>query len=298
MKNNFIIGPGAATTISDLATELKCRIREEQEENFGRKFSKYVPWMSFVESSPGLRLLLDKELPRIIMDSEYLLILAKAFFESQEKPLGKLQLDDEHVNLAIYTPGSKANIIENYESAVELLRGSSSFFDEIYPFLIDTVVPLEVVGAIFSSRAAFSSHDIRGAVFRVVPRLDLPFWKIDLAIDIAHEIGHQALMIYQAADAILDSEFDQLIISGVRKVHRPAIMSLHAAAALAYMVSYLRDQTSETALLLLEEDELQYAKSELNRYEKDLETALNALKACRFTELGRVIYREFFELVT
>lgn len=129
-------------------------------------------------------------------------------------------------------------------------------------------------------------------MFMAVPDMNREFWNINLQIDIAHELGHSALIVYQAADPIFVSELDQPVLSGVRKVLRPAIMSFHAAAALAFMIEYL-----ENALFQFQGDELRYVESELQKCKSDLSLALKALEKCEFTDLGKEIFAEFCSFV-
>lgn len=295
---NWIVGENALPTIIHLTQELHKKILNKINSKYGTSCSRYLPWMSMPEPSVDIVTYFTKAIEDVICEQSYLDVLCKEFFKNEAELLGKLDLDSDHVNMYIYKPSSDLLYVQSaFREGRALLLKSSPFFAALYPILIQTIVPMKVKNS-DNSRAAFSSHELRGAIFRAVPDIESPFWRIDLAIDLAHEIGHQALIVYQAADRIISSELEVLVTSGVRKVPRPAIMSFHAVAALAYMVFYLRDQTSPRGLDLLNDIEKTYAKSELARYENDLMLGIRALdSSCKFTQVGELIYSEYKALL-
>ncbi|RYZ46272.1 MAG: methyltransferase domain-containing protein [Sphingobacteriales bacterium] len=54
-------------------------------------------------------------------------------------------------------------------------------------------------------------------------------------------MGHQALIVYQQSDAIISGDLEREVYSVIRRVKRPAILSFHAAVALAFMTRYLSE---------------------------------------------------------
>src|SRR5690606_27268990 len=93
----------------------------------------------------------------------------------------------------------------------------------------------------------FSSIRSRGAIYLSVPKLE-DFYYLELAINLSHELGHQALMIYQGADSILNGDLEFPVYSAIRKTNRPAIMAFHAVTALSYMVLFISDLLSNGLL--------------------------------------------------
>ena len=55
-------------------------------------------------------------------------------------------------------------------------------------------------------------------------------------IDLAHEVGHQVLILYTLSDPIISEGENELVYSGARKEYRNAFRALHSAIALCYMI--------------------------------------------------------------
>lgn len=294
---NWLIGTRGTQRVIELTQQLHSKIKMNVEEATGKKFDRYVPWMSAIPFREQLQSIFEKsELPEVLVDQSILGLLNDVFNDPLGMPLGKLGLIEERDNYKLLNekPEVTAPFVEMFLEAKAMFLKADALLEKRYNAVISTIIPLDVRGTNSSTRTAFSSHLLKGAIFRGVPESSETFWKLDLAIDFAHELGHQILIIYQSADRIISSDFAEPVLSAVRKVERPSIMSFHAVVALVYMVEYLRAVTSNQKVAL-STPELQYAIEELNRYESDLVTGLASLASVSFTPIGNQLYSEMVE---
>jgi HEXXH motif-containing protein len=132
-----------------------------------------------------------------------------------------------------------------------------------------------------------SCHWLIGAVFLSLPN-NHRFPDLELAINIVHELGHQLLMRYQDGDEILANNH-QPIYSAIRKVSRPAILSLHALVAIYFMRYFLVRLKMNYEL---EPSELAYVEQKLVHLNSDFTSGAWALKDVKFSNLGYAIFTE------
>lgn len=126
---------------------------------------------------------------------------------------------------------SRADYVPELNRIIRTLRQDSDFFDQVFPALVELIVPLRQ-----PRPRGWSLQAARGVIFLGFPP---GYSRIDLTLDLVHELGHQALGLVQSVDPIFVSDFKAPIYSEVRHAERPAIQSLHAAAAIAFMHKYL-----------------------------------------------------------
>jgi HEXXH motif-containing protein len=111
------------------------------------------------------------------------------------------------------------------------------------------------------------------------------FERVELAIDLAHEIGHHVLHTFQTADSILSSNLREPVYSSVRRCVRPAIMSMHAAVALGYMLEAVECLVRAN---ILTGRELNFVDTFRDRYASEQTSGLSELEEkCSFTSLGQ-----------
>jgi hypothetical protein len=171
------------------------------------------------------------------------------------------------------------------EMAIELrsicfeIQRTSIFFRKVFGSLICSIVPLK------DQRARGLSSDlIRGEIFIGYPQ---GYSRTLLAMDIVHEMGHQALSLVLSCDDIFISDPRIPVFSEIRHTDRPAIQSLHAAAAIAYMTLYVKQIGAPSQRHPDCPDDLS----------ETLHRAVNALtKTCKFTPVGDQVLRDFDEI--
>jgi len=170
------------------------------------------------------------------------------------------------------------------EGAVDIIKSQGNDISNIFENTVRHIVPLETAKGDFQNIGiGFSSHLAKGAIF-----LNSPFLNensaLQLAINIAHETGHQALYIYQTADPIIENGIDTPVYSYVRKIDRPAIQSFHASVALAFMVRFLTQ--------LNKGYHSDYHQKVLEKLVHDFTQSLNSYKNIQFTEFGELLLED------
>jgi HEXXH motif-containing protein len=105
----------------------------------------------------------------------------------------------------------------------------------------------------------------------------------------SHELGHQILHVYQSCDPLFESDNFAPVYSGVRKTDRPAILSLHAAVALGFMITAFESFGSGGISI---SDPDKYVAGRLNELRTDLVHTLVSLRKTRMTTLGRELVQE------
>lgn len=286
------IGTQRASELADALWEkIKCNTNQTLRTTYGH----FVPWMSQSEwLIKAGDLLQCHELTDILTEPTILNKLRNLYKADGKGPLSLLS-DAENLGVDIFPgeDGEDGPTHQLFLKAKHRVLATSPDFRIRFEHLNRTIVPLAQVNEKGTFRTAFTSHDVKGAMFIVIPDVnDDPHWKLHLELDMVHELGHMALIVYQSADRLLSSELSLPIYSGVRKTDRPAIMSLHAAIALTYQIEYLGDLIAQRNLRR-DKSIIDYAiglKEDLRRSLKD---TLNGLERCQFTPLGWEIMEEF-----
>lgn len=190
---------------------------------------------------------------------------------------------------------SDAYALDIYGESIELVQRDTGHFGPLFDLLVDNIVPIKATSVRRRKKGVgFSSHLARNFIFMSVPEIP-EFAELELAINIMHEVGHQALLVYQSCDPILSSDPKALIYSGIRRCHRPAILSFHGAVALAYMI-----QGFKTALLWPEyqsDRASEYIRERLKIISIDLVQTLVDLSKCQYTPLGKRLFQELAQVL-
>ena len=264
--------------------------------NFNRKSSKpdyfydrYQPWMS----SPSLveEVTLQSVEPptsmsgRIVTSNESLTKLSLMIASSKRTDiLPKMYQNRIFNDWQDYYPELPAT----FERAVTDLRRCSWIYS-IYRSLVLNLVPLTSRANAASSNSACSDFNLLGAVLFGL-KVKSNFQRVDLALSLAHETGHQALMLYQRTSAVIEN-YRQTVYSGVRKTKRPAILALQACMALAYMIemSISLEKSKD-----FDRKEIAYLKQQRQQYTSQLKASLFDFRNEKiiFTGLGRILISE------
>lgn len=165
------------------------------------------------------------------------------------------------------------------DQAKTLIVKSSHFFECVYPLLVEMLIPLRQPRA-----RGWTCQYARGAIFLgFAPQYSI----FNLALDLVHEIGHQALALFQSADRVIAGDWNTPVYSEVRRTYRPAIQSLHAAAAIAFMCSFAEELGLPRYVHPEFDDSLPKALTRATSYLRE---------ACEFTSIGASIMDDFEEL--
>lgn len=194
---------------------------------------------------------------------------------------------------------SDVSVCEGFDrevtEAVRMLSSASASIGDRLHSLVDAVVPLGYCADPKFFRvdgSGLSSHRVPGVILLSLPKLK---WnrREELVINLAHELGHQSLMILQHADPIVDGDPLQPVYSAVRLAQRPAVLSFHAVSALMTMLEgveeLIRSDCSDLSL-----DYLKVRKFDICQA---LEAGIVALRTLRLTKLGLSILAEASDLL-
>lgn len=267
-------------SLVELATAYERKVLANSLTNF------YSPWLASINSfNAPASTLISPLTCGLVKDPTQLALLSSAF-RSNDAPLACF--DPSVVfGLDIYLPTEECelNRIALIEDALASLSKLNKRYSSLFASVVKAVVPLKRLTKQRSKRAAFSTHCARGAIFIVAPEDDT--WQTAelLKIDLVHELGHCCLMLYQTADQILKDPGVETY-SGIRDTLRPAIMSFHAATALAFISEYL------VASLSRSKCNVSFYARELSETLESLDKTIHGLENLQMTELGEELFLE------
>lgn len=283
---SLILRDGAAHLLAELHDELAKKTLALWNSRSGRAYHRYVPWMSCLPGSEdvvidhpalseayelGSLVHLKEQLHNI---NEYLRLpqatnITINIFKNFAPKYAEHPIAQENV---------ESRLIKGFETAKDAVLKSHPLFEALFDRLVHCVIPIRM-----SESKMDESLDLaRGAVFMSFFE-PLDQWEIQL--NLAHEFGHQALMILNSADPLFDSDIMTPVFSGVRMTERPAIQSLHAATALAFITLFTGERADSTA-----QATTVMSVTQLQR------TIASLRDNCVMTELGQAIVDDYQQL--
>jgi HEXXH motif-containing protein len=253
--------------------------------------TSYQPWMSCrdnLDYFSDLNLDLND---KIITDPKKLKTLRDGL-AYRGSPLGMIGMQEENGFCIDQSPNETFTI--QIQEALDLVFESSSNLKTRWETLINTVVPVthSATPPTILGRG-FSNHFFRKAIFIQLPS-DSPKKNLQIALNLVHELGHQALMTYQNADLIVETNREHEVYSVIRKIKRPIIRSFHAFFVSAYMLEFL----IEAQKLDLPIDLMAQIKGEASVIRGLLLTSVTELRTSpvSFSQLGSEIIDEIEKL--
>jgi hypothetical protein len=288
---NWLTTQNCVEKMKILSNEMHLKILNAFNEKFNTKEYIYNPWIiPTIKDKKFFPLIKYNSESKIVDVIEYIELIKSI---SKDENTSSMSAEDLFRKMAwALEVETDTKIIQNFSyyfnAASSILSQACPWIKEMYDFLVHQVIFLKMKGGDIK---AMSAHFMKGAlVFRSFDTNNLSNI-IDLAVDIAHEVGHQALMVLLTSNEIISSSYDAPVYSGARKANRPAIQSLHSAVALTYMIKCLESILNnfsdlETSL----KEKLLNKKLEL---ETNLEMNLQSLiDTCEFTNFGGIVIRE------
>lgn len=282
--NQWITGVTGAKKIKLLNDKFESvcldRVNNENTVNY----PAYTPFMSLNEGREKLpKLLLDQKC-LLVKDNEYLKNLSDFYVPPANNYLG----DKNTVEF-----GFDQNKEEVFDSALDFFMSSNSFVVEAFQSIVKNIIPMKTIDSeVRKEGVGNSNRESIGALYLSAPSAEPKH--IQLAINIAHEVGHQALMLYQTSDSIIHpAELTRNVYSAVRRTDRPAIQSFHALVALVYM----RDFVASIDLSKLNDFEKDFVETQHIMFISWLKANIWDFKKITFTDLGKMIYNELFEYI-
>ena len=292
-RDSWIIGNGGAAKLSRLSESLFRKIQEADANRTGTFSPYYLPWLTCPVRADkvGVRSIIPSE-DRILRDEFVLRRLRKAYWASRDAPLGEVSITSKCMSIDVRA--EKRNL-EALTSAIDLVVTTNDSWKVRFQSLAQFIIPLKTLGkGVRAGGVGFSSEFAKGAIFLSIPKI-AKFSEVELSINLAHEMGHQSLMIFQSGDRIIDGDLGAPVFSGVRKTNRPAIQSFHAMIALAFMVEYSLSRLDDPAPL--SSDGQGYLRKRADELIQDLAIAVTGFSKVCMTRIGQILYDECRDLL-
>jgi hypothetical protein len=280
----LLIGTEPSEQLLAANARLRSIIRKKCDAKFSVGGSFYSPWSCIypmLEHMPA-HILLEPHTARggLVTDREYLSLARNFMLEHPlmaNTGLAGLNADDWIPILNV-----REDQVQLFEAGKRLLTRSSTMMCRLYYELVDFVLPLPG-----ERNRGYGSNLARGIILRTLPRDATPY---DVAIDLAHELGHQALAVWQSLDPVMTTDPELPVYSEIRRTMRPAIQTFHASVALAFMHYFVAS--------LPDDEEAQQAGLRRGQsYSGTLQSSLalsnaSLRKYCEFTPLGEKLLDE------
>ena len=263
----WFFGQAGVNKLKELGNAFKAKTLQLVNSVLNTDYKGYSPWMSNLAHLHDLSSLFEID-DCILQDRS-----------CSEKLEQRYLTNDSDKELSL--GNMSAQELELLNKALDTVQEGDTDIAKLFSEVVKHVVPINTGKLKYQSNGVgFSTHLAKGSIF-----LSVPSRKLQLAINIVHELGHQCLYLYQTADSIIDRGLDTPVFSYVRKTHRPAIQSFHAMVALAFMVRFLSQ-------VVPERKEKDYYQQVLQRLRSDFKRSLNEYDSVVFTELGQVLYED------
>jgi hypothetical protein len=158
------------------------------------------------------------------------------------------------------------------------------------------------IGPLSSSTGEFSSvgrgrssHTSRRLILTEPPR-QCEFEVEIVALNLAHEVAHQVLQVYQASDSLIEeASLRAPVFSVIRRAHRPAILSFHAVLAAVFMTVWAHEALASP---LPDASQREWLKAKRKENAEAASAGFRALDGIPLTELGGDIHSECIAFLT
>lgn len=263
-------------------------------EHLNSNFSKYSPWMSHVNE-----LDLMKELNFLEKENDFIL---------SSKSLDKLDqvisIDGHNLKRIHHDSNGKIGVClkeqSNYLSDTKRLNYCLNMLKDKNPEFyirlknyVSQIILQTSTNTDYELRqdgTGLSSFNYRKGIFLSLPVSK--YWEVELFLNLWHEVGHQALITLQLVDKIINESHFKKIFSVIRKIDRPAILSLHAVIACVFMLDFLVENKKWLISLSSEG----YIKNKIKENRESLLKGLDHLAKIKFTDLGEGVIKESMAL--
>ena len=270
--NEWFFDNSGFAKIKELNDAFKAKAISYANSELSSKYTNYSPWMSNTDNLKHMEPIFKLD-GLVLNDRDEVGILEKFYLE------GELERKLKFGNISLQE-------MKLLESAIEIIDNSSNDIKRLFSEVVKHIVPMNTDSGDFQKIGnGFSSHLAKGCLFLSTPKMRSDN-ELQLAINIAHEVGHQCLYIYQTADKIIKEGINKPIFSQVRKTDRPAIQSFHATVALAFMVRFL-GQLKDERLTATD-----YYKKMLTTLESDFKNSFSTYDEITFSEVGHLLFED------
>ena len=282
--NYWLTGNTGTNKIALLSGRFESVCLDRVNNNSTVVYPDYTPFMSLNDGRENLpRLLLEKK-SLLVKDNDYLKHLSDFYSPPANNRLG----DKNTVEF-----GFDQSKEEIFDAALEFFISNNSFVVDIFKSIVKNIIPMRTIESeVRKEGVGNSNRESIGALYLSAPSAEPKH--LQLAINIAHEVGHQALMLYQTSDSIIHpAELTRNVYSAVRRTDRPAIQSFHALVAVVYM----RDFVNSIDLSKLNDSEKNFIERQHIQFIGWLKANIWDFKKITFTNIGKMIYDELFDYI-
>lgn len=297
----WLTGECGTERLLALSSHLADKTVKNINQELGESWRGFQPWMScksridyFSGGMPDV--LANLNHPPIVFDKKSLQFLCDAFASPDGRPLGYIDPGNSNQTIEPVDSEGLPRFQQEITNAYDMVSSSSKWMAQQLSALVYQIIPLknnDTCPTFRKGGTGLSVHNYRGGIFLGLPEI-FDGCTAELAINLAHEIGHQAVMVYQYADRILDCDYATPVYSAVRKTERPAIMSFHALVALAYMFEFTKNHVK----CFSRHKDGAYLKKRHQEMRQDFDMGWNTIRHLKFTELGEGMMSEFRELLS
>jgi hypothetical protein len=230
--------------------------------------------------------------PSLINDPQLLSAIETTLKDNAGRSLQKIFVDDISSRILVDAATSAPESSQWCNDALKLMAAVVPHHSQLFTQMISLIIPIYHEKYDRPFRRGFSHIDYLGALFTTFVERKATAAELRrtiLAADFSHEMGHQALMLYQLSDEVL-LDHKTPIYSSVRKVSRPAIMALHACVASAYMMEVFEGVLHSDETAAIEKEFSENSLAELCFHQK---LGIDSLKAgASFSEVGQLLLGE------
>lgn len=282
--NYWLTGNTGTNKIALLSGRFESVCLDRANNNSTVVYPDYTPFMSLNDGRENLpRLLLEKK-SLLVKDNDYLKHISDFYSPPANNRLG----DKNTVEF-----GFDQSKEEIFDAALEFFISNNSFVVDIFKSIVKNIIPMRTIESeVRKEGVGNSNRESIGALYLSAPSAEPKH--LQLAINIAHEVGHQALMLYQTSDSIIHpAELTRNVYSAVRRTDRPAIQSFHALVAVVYM----RDFVNSIDLSKLNDSEKNFIERQHIQFIGWLKANIWDFKKITFTNIGKMIYDELFDYI-
>lgn len=286
-QGRWLIGEAANQRVTALEERLNSQVVSQVGQTLGQDFNAFQPWMTCKS-----RVAEAKTLPCVsgpYLSPKELAHLHEFLSTTDNQPLGTIGMPTSELQVLHDDAAAVKEFYQLVDQALAMIFQVSPSIEVLWKSLVKQVVPLAPVSPESKVRylgSGISNHRFRGAVFTHPPLPD-EFKAEELAINLVHELGHQALMVYQYADPLFQAPASLPVYSAIRKVHRPLVMSFHALTALTFMCEF-----TKLASISFTGSRQKYFERRLQEINFDFQVGLTAMDGIEFTAFGNLILNE------
>ena len=291
---NWLIGEASYDKLNLVFSEIKKKRIDNARRNTNFNIKNYHPILGKDETYAGLseeQLLFIIEKNEILrFDSEYLEIWKNII--RKQKYLMLTFGEDAPFQIFTDINEKLPEATNEFKQAMEIISSSCPWIWRNFELIIHNISPLSIQKK-KRNIGGSSDYNLLGNIFASL--YPPPYSVENLAISLAHELGHNCLMVFQSGQSPIhqDSYYTE-VYSGVRDTLRPALGSFHAAVALGYMLSLSQAAANNLALT---DDQRSFFSDKSKEHKESLKKGLDALKAIQLNDLGVVIYKELYQLI-